>query len=100
MTPFERICLAALIVAVAMLWVYGQTLRAKLRDKEAECLRLRDSLARAHQGWARDNDYNNQRLATARNRFIAIGDIVSRRPPRRRWLAMARKIAQIVELGV
>lgn len=102
-----QIIVAALIVAVALLALATYSFRNRFHDtvdrlsfQLAENQRLRNEMRATHEKWAADNDYNAKRLDVARQKMVEVRALVMRRPPRRRWLAMARSIAKIVETGV
>lgn len=82
---------AALAVATAIAYNRGE--RIKFRD--FQIVKLKRALLDTHDSWAKDSNRFMDRLNVGRERMAQIAAIVSRRPPRRKWLADARNIAKI-----
>lgn len=95
-----------IVVAVAAIFSAG-SFRGKWLDtvdrlnfQLEENSRIRAINKQAHEAWSRDSVIWNDRLNAARGRMKEIADLVSRRPERRRWLAIARNVAKIAANSV
>ena len=106
MLQLQIFAAAVAVVAVAV-GLLADSYRRKWRDtvdrlgfQLQENGRLRAINRQAHEAWARDSVIWNERLDAARARMAEIATLVSRRPPRRRWLAVARNVAKIAANGV
>ncbi len=86
------------VVSVLCAIVYDRGARIKFRD--AQIVRLKGLLLETHDQWAKDSTRFMERLNVGRNRMAEIADIISRRPPRRKWLADVRRIAAIASNSI
>ncbi len=98
------IALAAAVVLAAIFWVKWtekkEELAAQHKAHDATFSRLAEVIRQQHEAWAKDSAAWSIRLSQARASMVEISAIISRRPAKRRWLAMVREVAQIASRGV
>lgn len=93
MLCYVIIVLLVVALAVATAIIYNRGERIKFRD--FQIVKLKRALLDTHDSWAKDSNRFMDRLNTGRERMAQIAALVSRRPPRRKWLADVRNIAKI-----
>lgn len=95
------IALAVAIVLAAYFWIQWTMTKEMLRAERIASTQVQQHLSnmlkQQHEAWAKDSHAWNVRLGEWRVRMSEIAAIISRRPAKRRWLAMCREIAVIAK---
>lgn len=97
---WSGLAFVAVVVLAAFFWIQWQHKREEADKWHRNYLASVAAHAETRRGWERDSQCWNERLTAGRARMAEISDLVSRRPPRRRWLAMARNVAKIAANSV